>query len=179
VLHDAAMTGSTVPLPPDYSQVLADLRRQVGSSRTAAFHAVNVEMLSLYRTVGLTILDRQQREGWGTKAVDRLVGDLQAAFPQMEGLSRSDLEFMRLFAAAWPDPTVAPQVEQLPWEHIRVLLDKVDEPQVRNWYAAAAVEHGWSRDVLLNQIMARSHRSDPSATVAPSHGAGDTVPPPQ
>ena len=35
------------------------------------------------------------------------------------------------------------------------LLDKLDTPQQRDWYAAAAGEHGWSRDVLVHQVETR------------------------
>jgi hypothetical protein len=37
------------------------------------------------------------------------------------------------------------------------------------------VEYGWSRDVLLNQIMARSHLSGPAATEASGRRAGEPV----
>jgi hypothetical protein len=38
------------------------------------------------------------------------------------------------------------------WSHITVLLDRVDDQRNRDWHAAAAGEHGWSRTVLLSQI---------------------------
>jgi len=41
----------------------------------------------------------------------------------------------------------------LPWGHITVLLDKIESQQTRDQYAAAAVQHGWSRNVLLNMMM--------------------------
>ena len=71
----------------------------------------------------------------------------------MKGLSRSNLFYMRGFAAAWPDSIVQQAVGQLPWGHITVLLDKLARPDDRAWYATAAVEYGWSRNVLLNMIM--------------------------
>lgn len=74
----------------------------------------------------------------------------------MRGLSRTNLKYMRQ-AAAWPDPIGQQPVGQLPWGHVAVLLDKLDDPQERDWYAAAA-EHGWSRKVLLNQIIGRLHQ---------------------
>ncbi|MDV6270946.1 PDDEXK nuclease domain-containing protein [Rhodococcus globerulus] len=43
-------------------------------------------------------------------------------------------------------------VGQLPWGHITVLLDNLDNLSDRDWYAATAAEHGWSRNVLHNQI---------------------------
>ncbi len=74
----------------------------------------------------------------------------------MTGLSRSNLKYMPAFAEAWPE--IFPQAAgQLPWGHIRELLDKLGEPGLREWYAAQAVEHGWSRNVLVNQIMSQLH----------------------
>ena len=39
--------------------------------------------------------------------------------------------------------------------HVRVLLDKLSARQERDWYAAAANEHGWSRVVLVHQVASR------------------------
>ncbi len=64
---------------------------------------------------------------------------------------------LRRFAEARPDPVVAPPLEHLPWGHIRVLLDGVADPHARDWYAAAAVRGGWSENVLLHQILNRTH----------------------
>ena len=47
-------------------------------------------------------------------------------------------------------------VAQLPQGDILVLLGKVDDPATRDWWAAAAVQHGGSRNVLTNQIMNRT-----------------------
>jgi predicted nuclease of restriction endonuclease-like (RecB) superfamily len=35
-------------------------------------------------------------------------------------------------------------------------LDKLETTHARDWYAAAAVEHGWSRNVLSNMIMGQA-----------------------
>ena len=45
-------------------------------------------------------------------------------------------------ADASGDSTLPPQVENL--------LDKLEDQAERDWYAAAAAEHGWSRNVLLS-----------------------------
>jgi predicted nuclease of restriction endonuclease-like (RecB) superfamily len=47
---------------------------------------------------------------------------------------------------------------QLPWYHHVALLDKLETSDDRLWYAAKAVEHGWSRNVLALQIEAGLHR---------------------
>ena len=43
----------------------------------------------------------------------------------------------------------------LPWYHQIALLDKLPSPETRRWYAAQAIEHNWSRNILVMQIEAR------------------------
>jgi predicted nuclease of restriction endonuclease-like (RecB) superfamily len=143
----------TTQLPADYPEFLAEVKARIAAARTRAVLAVNSELIKLYWEIGHEILDRERREGWGAKVIDRLAADLRREFPEMTGLSRSNLHYMRQMAAAWPEDEVVPQpVGQLPWGHIRCLLDKLDDPAPRLWYAAKAVENGWSRKVLEAQI---------------------------
>ena len=43
----------------------------------------------------------------------------------------------------------------LPWYHQLALLDKLNTADARRWYAAKALEHNWSRNVLVIQIEQR------------------------
>jgi predicted nuclease of restriction endonuclease-like (RecB) superfamily len=143
-------------LPSGYGDLLASLKERVRASRLTALRTVNTQVIALYWSIGKSVLARQQVEQWGSKVMGQLAKDLRAEFPEMKGLSRSNLFYMRGFASAWPDPIVQQAVGQLPWGHITVLLDKLEARQDRDWYAGAAVENGWSRNVLLNMIMNRS-----------------------
>ena len=76
--------------------------------------------------------------------------------PAKEGFSRANLLYMRAIAEAWPDePIVQQAVGHLPWGHTLVLLAKLKHPALRLAYAARAVEHGGSRNVLTHQIEGR------------------------
>jgi len=67
-------------------------------------------------------------------------------FPDKPGLSRSDVKYVRQMAGAWTEQAVDQRpVGQLPWGHITVLPDKLDDQAQRDWHAAAA-EHGWSAE---------------------------------
>jgi predicted nuclease of restriction endonuclease-like (RecB) superfamily len=82
-----------------------------------------------------------------------LAQDLRTAFPEMKGFSPRNLKYMRAFAQAWPDQQFVQEVlAQLPWYHQLALLDKLSSPESRHWYAAKAIEHNWSRNVLVIQI---------------------------
>ncbi len=143
-------------LPEDYSQCLAGIKARIAASRTRAALAVNSELIGLYWDIGHDILLREGREGWGTRVIDRLAADLRREFPDMTGLSLRSLRYMRAFAQAWPaedsSAIVQQAAAQLPWGHNMLLLDKLEDPPARLWYAAQAIENGWSRKVLEAQI---------------------------
>lgn len=63
---------------------------------------------------------------------------------------------MRAFAAAWSREAIVQQaVAPLPWAHHVILLNRLNIADQRKWSAAASLEHGWSRYVLVHQIDAR------------------------
>ncbi|MFD7161143.1 YhcG family protein [Kribbella sp. NPDC059898] len=140
-------------VPADYGVVLERIKVEVRTARVRAQHAVSIEMLELYRRIGTEILAQQQAAGWGAKIIEQLAKDLAAEFPDTRGFSRSNLYYMRAFAASWPRPEVVPRdVGQLPWRYVRTLLDKLDDAPTREWYATQAVEHTWSLEMLETQI---------------------------
>jgi predicted nuclease of restriction endonuclease-like (RecB) superfamily len=145
-----------VPLPADYGPWLAELKARIHAAQQQAARSVNRELVLLYWQIGRGILERQGREGWGSKVIERLAQDLRNAFPAMKGFSPRNLKYMRAFAQAWPDPDFVQGVlAQLPWYHQITLLDKLGSEDQRRWYAAKAIEHNWSRNVLVMQIETR------------------------
>jgi len=65
--------------------------------------------------------------------------------------------YMRAFAEAWTEEEIVQQpVGQIPWGHNIALLTKLKDSGLRLRYAAAAVEHGWSRNTLTMQIEAKA-----------------------
>lgn len=148
------MSDPDIPLPADdYATLLSALKVRIRAARLRAAVAVNQELILLYWSIGKDIFERVSAEGWGTKVVQRLARDLRRDFPEMTGLSPRSLSYMRAFAAAYPDRQVVQQVvAQLPWGHNLRLLDALKDSEHRLWYARQAVEHGWSRAVLVHQI---------------------------
>ena len=147
---------SLIDPPGGYTDWLAELKTRIHHVQQRAVQAVNRELVLLYWQIGRDILERQSREGWGAKVIERLAHDLRTAFPDMKGFSRANLMYMRAFAEAWPDAEIVQQaVGQLPWGHNLVLLAKLKDSQQRLAYAQKAVEHGWSRSVLGMHIETR------------------------
>ncbi|WP_165368035.1 DUF1016 N-terminal domain-containing protein, partial [Phytoactinopolyspora endophytica] len=143
-------------LPAGYGELLEDIKQEIKGARLRTALAVNTEMVKLYWRIGQLILTRQHEEGWGAKVVGKLAVDLKTEYPQVRGFSKTNLAYMRAFARAWP--SIFPQLGgQLPWGHIKVLLDQLDDRAAREFYASRVVVEGWSRNVLMHQIRNRLH----------------------
>lgn len=150
-----------IPLPPDYSIWVAELKSRISTAQLRATLGVNAELIRLYWEIGHGILEKQQRHGWGAKVVETLGKDLRSSFPEMKGFSPTNLKYMRRFAEECPDRSFGQQpADLLPWFHVVVLLTRLSDADEREWYAAKTIEHGWSRSVLGMQIETQAYRRE-------------------
>ncbi len=153
------MTPRRPLVPLGYDDFLRELKARIRNAQVKAAVVVNSELVLLYWRIGRDIRLRLATEGWGTQVIDRLSADLRALFPDMEGFSPRNLRYMRAFAEAWPDEAIVQQaVAILPWGHNVRLLDLVKDRAQRLWYVRKAIEHGWSRAILVAQIETALHR---------------------
>jgi predicted nuclease of restriction endonuclease-like (RecB) superfamily len=140
-------------LPEGYMELLSDLKRRIKECQLKAAISANTELILLYWDIGKEILERQEKEGWGAKIIERLAVDLKNEFPDMKGFSPRNLKYMRKFASLYPDFEFVQQaVAQIPWGHTVRLMELVKDAKQREWYIFKIKEHGWSRDILVHQI---------------------------
>jgi len=146
--------------------MLEDFKSRIHAARIRAALSVNRELIELYWHIGVSIVIRQRKEGWGKSIVEKLSRDIKKEFPDITGFSVQNIWYMRAFYAAWSEqPTNLQQsvgdldseslpqvVGEIPWGHNIQLLSKVKDPLQRLWYARKTVEYGWSRSVLVHQI---------------------------
>lgn len=169
-----------------YPALLADIKQRIGEAQTRAILAVNRELLGLYWDIGRLIDARQKQQGWGAAVIPRLAKDLHNELPEEKGFSERNIKLMAQFYREYPalfiaipigQPAVAqlpepgqptefrqPAVAQIPWAHNVLLMQKVKETTVRQWYAEAVLTNGWSRNVLLMQIESAAHARQGKAT---------------
>ncbi len=145
-------------IPSGYSEALEAIKGRVQTVRLRTVLAANSAMVLLYWDIGKTILEQQQRAGWGSGVIDRLSKDLREAFPEVRGFSPRNLKYMRAFASAWPDRSIVQEaLAQIPWLHNLTLLEKLTESTDRLWYARRARQEGWSQSVMMLQIERQTH----------------------
>jgi len=153
----------------EYAQTLSEIKKLVIEAQQRAASAVNKELSFLYWLIGKTIVERQEKSGWGENVLENLAEDLQNAFPGMAGFSRSNVYRMKAFFLAYQEnPTAVGQIDNLsifkiPWGHNAVILERIKDEKLRLWYAQKVLDLGWSRSTLETSIKSNLYKREGKA----------------
>ena len=168
----------------EYRLFIENIKSKIRAAQVKASFSVNAELIQLYWEIGRSVIDRQNKDGWGSSVIEQMSRDIQKEFPGIEGFSSSNISRMRAFYLAWKDiktisaqpvPKIMDILVRLPWGHHVVLLFKTKEFTERLWYAQKTFEHGWSRIVLVHQIEGDAYSRQGMAVT----NFKTTLPPPQ
>lgn len=170
---------SNLQLIPEYNHWLKEIKQKISRAQVRAALAASRELILVYWELGESISNKLKENAWGHKVVDQLSKDLESEFPGVQGFSRTNLYYIKQFYeffSAFPEPekivpqaggqfeivpqdgvqtlpAIVPRIAgQLPWSHIKIVLDKVKDHQEALFYIQETIENGWSRDVLALQI---------------------------
>jgi len=143
----------------EYFKFLNDLKNRIRNVQYQAYRAVNKELISLYWDLGKSIVEKQEKLGWGQKIIQQLAEDLQKEFPQNSGFSERNLKYMRKFYLEYEDkPKVQPLVAQIPWSHNLIILDKTKNDYEKEYYCRMILKYSWSKRILAHQIESKSFK---------------------
>jgi predicted nuclease of restriction endonuclease-like (RecB) superfamily len=159
----------------EYIKFLNDLKSKIKQAQYQAYRAVNKELISLYWDIGKSIVEKQEKLGWGQKIIQQLAEDLQKEFPQNSGFSERNLKYMRRLYIEYKDkPKVQPLVAQIPWSHNLILLDKTKSDYEKEYYCRMVLKYSWSKRILAHQIESKSFER--FLTDKKSHNFDKTLP---
>ena len=178
-------------LPPsalaEYQEWLNAIKQRITSTRLRMALAASRELIQFYWELGALIAHKQAQSQWGDKLIAQLSKDLQKAFPDLKGLSSSNLKYcLRFFqfysgaqGATLSGDTPAPfgqqPVDQMPWGHNILIFTKCASVAEARFYLAQTLENGWSRDVLAMQLKSNLFARAGKAV----NNFSRTLPPPQ
>jgi predicted nuclease of restriction endonuclease-like (RecB) superfamily len=158
----------------EYKQLINSLLQRIKQTRMQTAIGVNSQLIKLYWSIGRDIVKMQENNTYGDAFIYQLSEDLQREFPDVKGFSYRNLHYMKnmyltfnQLDANLPQPVAEssegnlPQpvaesaldyVALVPWGHIRYLLDKRYTSEKAFFYITQIIEHGWSRNMLLNML---------------------------
>ena len=127
-----------VPFSRQTETELLECIQDAKGKKALRIYTPNTEMILLYHRIGSVI---NEHKTWGSKFIDNLSHDIRLAFPDATGYSVRNLKYMSKFAATYTDHEFVQQVvAQIPWGHTVVLLDKISDGTIRNWYVEKTIE---------------------------------------
>lgn len=148
----------------DYAKFVTQLKKKIRSAQFKAALAVNRELIRLYWDIGREVVERQEKDGWGSGVIDRVARDIQNEFPGIEGFSKTNMGRMRAFYLAYSiSPQAVGKLEDLPifnipWGHNIAIFEGVKSLDERLWYVNMVIQEGWSRNALVDSIKIKIYK---------------------
>ena len=147
-------------LSPEYLNFKNEITARIKSAQYEALKAVNKEIIALYWEVGKRITEQQTALGWGKSVVENLSRDIQKEFPGIQGFGvRNMWDMARFYAEYQSNEILQPLVAEISWSKHIVILTKCKETRQRQFYILATKKYGWTKDVLINKIEAKTYEN--------------------
>lgn len=96
-----------------YLEAVKTIKTAILRSQSRAAKHANIEMLSLYYSIGGYVSGNSREGTWGTGAIDEISSRLREELPGLRGFSSANIKLMRKFFEEW-QPYFQPTVEALP-----------------------------------------------------------------
>ena len=132
----------------DYMTLFVEVKEQIKIAQQKAIMSVNLQMLTLYFKIGKIVIQKQEKLGWGAKVIQKLAVDIKNELPEVKGFSARNLKLMVQFYNEYKDSefgqqvvaqnkiaiNMQPLVAQIPWTHNVLLIQRVKDRNLREWY---------------------------------------------
>lgn len=137
-------------LDKEFKDLVLFAKEDILKTRFKVQENANMELIRLYFRLGKIVSDNAR---YGNRFIADFSVALKLEFPDSTGFSTRNLSRMKKFYEEYKDLSNLPTaLAKLPWSHNNLLLDKIKDLQVREWYAKKCYENGWAYSVLDHQI---------------------------
>ena len=137
-----------------YNNFFKEIIDPINSARYNAFKSLNKYHIGQNFEIGRIIVENQERNQWGESIVDTLLKDINKQIDGMKGYSPQNLWRMRQFYLEYEnEPELLELALKIPWGQNMLIIHQLKNKKERKYYLQATDQLGWSRAVLLNQII--------------------------
>jgi len=141
----------------EFYEWINELKRTIKSARQKLAATINSQVLELYWEIGKEISSKQNT--WGSNIIENVAKELNSEFPDMKGFSRRNLYAIRQWYLFYNSKYefVPRTVAQIPWGHNRLIISKIKDLEIAEFYVNACFKNAWDRDTLEMQIKNSFH----------------------
>ena len=133
-----------------YDLAINNIKEDIKNTQLNIMINSNISLVNLYYRIGKVLYENSS---WGNKFIDKLAIELKETYPSQKGFSVRNLKYMKTFYNEYySDLKFVQLVAQLPWTHNIILIDKIKDKKIREWYIKKCICEGWSKNVLIYQI---------------------------
>ena len=147
----------------DYITLLSNIKQRFKNSQIKAAVRINDAMLDFYWSVGFDIVEMQSIHKWGSGVIKQLSLDLRAAFPDKDGFSVRNLEYMKKWYLFYCEHfakshqlgshfSLPKEFSLVPWRHHVHIAYKCKSIEEAMFYIYQTIEQNWSRKELEDNI---------------------------
>ena len=140
-----------------FASIVAGIKDEIRNTQAKTIRQVNSNLIMMYFRIGKILFENSLNDGHFIK---RVATELKIEYPKLSGFSEGNLRRMRKFYDEYRDDEKkwSQLVTEISWGHNILLLSKIKDKSVREIYMKAAIENGWSRNVLDWQIETNYHK---------------------
>lgn len=147
----------------DYIVLLSNIKQRFKNSQIKAAVRINDTMIEFYWSVGSDIVEMQSIHKWGSGVIKQLSLDLRAEFPDKDGFSVRNLEYMKKWYLFYREHfakshqvgshfTLPKEFSLVPWRHHVHIAYKCKSFEEAMFYIHQTIEQNWSRKELEDNI---------------------------
>ena len=142
----------------EYKDFLKEIINNIENAKINASHQMTSILVELNYLNGKSIVEKQEKYGWGSSIIKQLSDDLNKTYDSLQGYSVSNLQYMRQFYLEYKDnPMLLSYALNVPWTHNIIIIQKIKDLKEREYYLKALKQTGWNKNVLINQIKANAY----------------------
>ncbi len=140
----------------NFIKVVTNIKQEIRTTQVKTMQQVNGNLIMMYFRIGRILYENSMNDLAFMRKVSL---ELKLEFSDLKGFSERNLYNMREFYEAYKDERFLQQlVAKISWSHNLLLLSKIKDRKVREFYMRATIENGWSRNVLAMQIESGYHQ---------------------
>lgn len=146
----------------DFKEIINNIKEDIKSVQIKSAVQVNRNLIMLYFRLGKILYENFS---YGNKFIDEISRELKLEYPTSTGYSTRNLKYMKKFYLEYKDDEEVQQlVAQVPWGHNIVLMEKIDNKEIRKIYLQGIIKNNWGRSMLVHQIEQGYHLRIGSST---------------